>query len=234
MFMERSSHTIGRPEAVIFDFDGIIVDTEPLHYKAFQGVLEPLGIGFPWQEYVDTYMGFDDRDAFTEAFRAHGRNLDDSKLKQLMASKSRIFQDVIRDGVHAYPGAVSLITSLHASGIPLAISSGALLSDITPILSRLDIAHCFPHIVTADDVQKSKPDPESYSLAWKKLSHAHPARLSRIDRSLAIEDTPAGIRSAKLAGLLVLAVTNSYGEEDLAEADYLTGSLNNVQISGIG
>ena len=232
--MEIPFSTISRPEAVIFDFDGVIVDTEPLHHKAFQGVLEPLGIGFPWEEYVDTYMGFDDRDAFAEAFRAHGRNLDEKKLKELMASKSVIFQDVIRDGVPAYPGAVALITSLHSSGIPLAISSGALFSDITPILAQLDIAHCFPHIVTADDVRKSKPDPESYTLAFQRLKRKHPALLTTPDNSLAIEDTPAGIRSAKRAGLRVLAVSNSYGEEDLAEADYLTGSLNNVRISASG
>jgi beta-phosphoglucomutase len=226
--------TFGRPEAVIFDFDGVIVDTEPLHYKAFQGVLGPLGIGFPWEEYVVTYMGFDDRDAFAEAFRAHGKSLDEPRLKALVASKSRIFQDVIRDGVHAYPGAVSLITSLHASGIPLAISSGALLSDITPILMRLAIAPCFPHIVTADDVRKSKPDPESYTLAFQRLKRMHPALLTTPDNSLAVEDTPAGIRSAKRAGLRVLAVSNSYGEEELAEADYLTDSLINVRISGSG
>jgi beta-phosphoglucomutase len=229
--MGNKSHTVGRQEAVIFDFDGVIVDTEPLHYKAFQGVLEPLGIGFPWEEYVDTYMGFDDRDAFAEAFRAHGKNLDEQRLTELMASKSGIFQDVIRDGVHAYPGAVSLITSLHASGIPLAISSGALLSDITPILLRLAIAHCFPHIITADDVRKSKPDPESYVLAWKRLSHAHPEKLSTPGKCLAIEDTPAGIRSAKRAGLSVLAVTNSYKAKELAEADSITDSLENVRIS---
>jgi beta-phosphoglucomutase len=229
--MESTFHTLSRPEAVIFDFDGVIVDTEPLHYKAFQGVLEPLGIGFPWQEYVDTYMGFDDRDAFAEAFRAHGRILDEHKLKDLMASKSGIFHDVIRDGVHAYPGAVALITSLHASGIPLAISSGALLSDIAPILLRLDIARCFPHIVTADDVRKSKPDPESYLLAWERLSHAHPEKLSTPTKCLAIEDTPAGIRSAKRAGLSVLAVTNSYEANELAEADSITDSLEYVRLS---
>jgi beta-phosphoglucomutase len=228
--MERTLHTISRPEAVIFDFDGVIVDTEPLHYKAFQGVLDPLGMGFSWGEYVETYMGFDDRDAFSEAFRAHGRDLDEKTLRDLVASKSGIFQEVIRDGVHAYPGAVSLITSLHASGIPLAISSGALRSDIIPILAQLGIAHCFPLIVTADDVRKSKPDPESYATAWERLSRAHPGTVATPRNCLAVEDTPAGIRSAKQAGLSVLAVTNSYEAKELAEADSITDSLENVRI----
>ena len=220
-----------RPDAVIFDFDGVIVDTEPLHYKAFQEVLEPLGIGFPWQEYVDTYMGFDDRDAFLEAFRVHGKDLDDRRLTQLVASKSKVFLDIIRNGVRAYPGTVSLITSLNASGLPLAISSGALRSDILPILTILGITRCFLHVISADDVRKSKPDPESYLLAYQRLKETHPLLLSTPNRCLAIEDTPAGIRSAKGAGLSVLAVTNSYSEEQLTEADYLTDSLENVRIS---
>jgi beta-phosphoglucomutase len=220
-----------RPDAVIFDFDGIIVDTEPLHYEAFQEVLEPLGIGFSWREYVEAYMGFDDRDAFLEAFRTHGKDLDDRRLAQLVASKSKIFLGIIGNGVRAYPGTVSLVTSLHASGLPLAISSGALRSDILPVLDILGITGCFPHVVSADDVRKSKPDPESYRLAYQRLKETHPLVLSTPDRCLAIEDTPAGILSAKGAGLKVLAVTNSYSGEQLTEADYLTDSLENVRIS---
>ncbi|MGB3398742.1 MAG: HAD family phosphatase [Candidatus Deferrimicrobiaceae bacterium] len=220
-----------RPDAVIFDFDGVIVDTEPLHYKAFQEVLEPLGIGFPWREYVEVYLGFDDRDAFLEAFRARGKDLDDRRLTQLVASKSKIFLDIIRNGVRAYPGTVSLITSLNASGLPLAISSGALRSDILPILDLLGITRCFPHVISADDVRKSKPDPGSYLLAFRRLKETNPLLLSTPDRCLAVEDTPAGIRSAKGAGLKVLAVTNSYSEKQLIEADFLTDSLENVRIS---
>jgi beta-phosphoglucomutase len=223
--------SLPRPDAVIFDFDGVIVDTEPLHYTAFQEVLEPLGIGFPWQEYVDTYMGFDDRDAFLEAFHAHGKDLDDRRLKQLVASKSAIFLDIIKKGVRAYPGTVSLVTSLDASGVPLAISSGALRSDILPILDILGITRCFLHVVSADDVRKSKPDPECYELAYQRLKETHPLLVSTPDRCLVIEDTPAGIRSAKLAGLNVLAVTNSYSGKQLTEADYLTDSLENVRLS---
>jgi len=222
--------TVSRPESVIFDFDGVIVDTEPLHYETFQEILAPHGIGFTWKEYMETYMGFDDRDAFLEAFRAHGTDLDERRLKELIESKSIIFQEVIRNGVSAYPGAVQTITSLHASGIPLAICSGALRSDILPILEQLGTAHCFTHIVTADDVRKSKPDPECYSLAFQALLRTHPSLLSTPRNSLAIEDTPAGIRSAKMAGLSVLAVTNSYKREELAEADYLTDSLENMRI----
>lgn len=220
-----------KPEAIVFDFDGVIVDTEPLHYRSFQQVLEPLGIGFTWPEYVKTYMGFDDRDAFLEAFRKRGKELDERSLLTLVGTKSRIFQEIIRKGVTAYPGVVRMIGSLHASCLPLAICSGALRSDIAPILDQLGIAHCFSRIITADEVRKSKPDPECYTIAFHRLLQEHPRLVSSPGKCLAVEDTPAGIRAAKLAGFQVLAVTNSFGGRELAEADYRTDSLENVRIS---
>jgi len=221
-----------RPEAVVFDFDGILVDSEPMHYRAFIEVLDPLGMGFPWKEYVEIYMGFDDRDAFREAFRAKGIDLDDENLARLVAAKSRAFLDGLRAGVTAYPGAVPMIESLRAAGRPMALCSGALRADIDPILAQLGVARRFDVIVSADDVRRSKPDPESYALAFRRLSEMHPASLTAPEHSIAVEDTPAGIRSAKGAGLRVLAVTNSYGPGELAEADWIAGSLENVRFKG--
>jgi beta-phosphoglucomutase len=224
--------SLPRPEAVLFDFDGILVDSEPLHYRAFIEVLDPRGMGFPWKEYVEIYMGFDDRDAFREAFRARGIDLDDANLAKLVAAKSEAFLRGLRDGVMAYPGAVSLIESLRAAGRPLALCSGALRSDIDPILAQLGVDRRFDVIVSADDVRRSKPDPESYALAFARLSERHPTLLSIPDKSVAVEDTPAGIRSAKGAGLQVLAVTNSYGAGELSEADWIVESLENVRFEG--
>jgi len=224
--------SLPRPEAVLFDFDGILVDSEPMHYRAFSAVLDPLGMEFPWKEYVDTYMGFDDRDAFREAFRTKGIDLDEKNLGKLVVAKSRAFQDGIRNGVTAYPGAISMIESLRAAGRPLALCSGALRSDIDPILAQLGVARCFDVIVSADDVRKSKPDPESYALAFGRLSERYAALLTVPGKSIAIEDTPAGIRSAKGAGLRVLAVANSYGAGELADADWIVESLESVRFEG--
>jgi beta-phosphoglucomutase len=224
--------SLPRPEAVIFDFDGILVDSEPMHHRAFTEVLDPLGMGFAWKEYVEIYMGFDDRDAFREAFRAKGIDLDDANLAKLVAAKSEAFLRGLRDGVTAYPGAVSLIESLQAAGRPLALCSGALRTDIDPILAQLGLARCFDVIVSADDVRRSKPDPESYALAFARLSERYATLLTVPEKTIAVEDTPSGIRSAKGAGLQVLAVTNSHCPGGLAEADWITDSLENVRIGG--
>lgn len=217
--------SINKPiEAVIFDFDGVIVDTEPLHYAAFQRTLEPLGLHFTWQEYVETYIGFDDRDAFRHVFATKGIALEHDRLQSLIGQKAAYFDDVIKSGVSAYPGVLDLIFHLKAHNIPLAICSGALRSDIDPILAMLGIADCFDIIVTADDVAASKPDPECYALAFLKLHSAHHNSFSK-EATIAIEDTPAGITAATAAGLMVCGVTNSYPANRLSQATFITESL---------
>jgi len=221
-----------KAEAVIFDFDGVIVDTEPLHYAAFQRLLEPLGLGFSWEAYVETYMGFDDRDAFIEAYQAHGARLSATELQELIDKKAQLFQKIIRDGISTYAGVVDLIRIIHSSQTPLAICSGALRSDIAPILETLDIADCFDVIVTAEDVAKSKPDPECYRVAHARLNECRLLNLPP-EQVLAIEDTPAGIAAAKGAGLRVIAVTNSYPAPQLTQADLIVETLEPAKILSV-
>ncbi|NOU35250.1 MAG: HAD family phosphatase [Kiritimatiellaceae bacterium] len=203
--------------AIIFDFDGIIVDSERLHWAAFDKVLAPLGKTISWPDYFKTYIGFDDRDTFRHAFPGLGK----PELGQLISKKAAAFQDLLEsDGAAALPGSVDLIK--HLSGnIPLAICSGALRADIIPILGSLGIENAFDIIVTADDTHISKPDPAPYKLAMKKLG---------VTSGLAIEDTPAGISSANGAGLKVLAVTNSYPAEALTMADAVVASLESLTL----
>jgi beta-phosphoglucomutase len=211
-------------EAVIFDFDGVIVDTEPLHYRAFQQTLEPLGLHFTWEEYVETYIGFDDRDAFRHAFASQKIPLNTDTLHSLIDKKASVFIEVIKSGVTAYPGVAELISHLRTEKIPLAICSGALRSDIDPILSMLNITDFFTVIVTADDVAASKPDPECYQLAFQRLV-SNGTNTFFPNTTLAIEDTPAGIAAAKGAGLQVCAVTNSYPADRLDQATFIVDSL---------
>ena len=203
--------------AVIFDFDGIIVDSEPLHFNAFNEVLEPLEKSFTWEEYSKTYIGFDDRDAFRTAFKKEG--LCAKELNRLIREKASAFQTQVHNGkATPLPGAVDLIKSLPPN-LPIALCSGALKEDIDPILKQLGIEGYFDVIVTADDTARSKPDPAPYRLALEKLGISTPAFV------VAIEDTPAGILSAKKNGLKVLAVTNSYDRDYLLDADSITDTL---------
>lgn len=221
-----------RLKAVIFDFDGVIVDTEPLHYRSFQAILEPIGLGYSWERYVERYMGFDDRDAFIEAFRAGGRDLSHDGLEDLIALKAEQFQNVIAAGVTPYPGVADLVRSLSTS-LPVAICSGALRSDIEPILLQLSLDGLFSAMVTAEEVPASKPDPASYTLAVRKLAAAFPETGIVPAACVAIEDTPAGIASATGAGIPVLSVTNSYPAEHLSQAVRIVPSLEGLSLADL-
>jgi beta-phosphoglucomutase len=208
--------------AVIFDFDGIIVDSEPMHFRAFNEVLNPLDIEITWKDYSDIYIGFDDRDAFKAAFKTNKRKIDAKTIAVLIEQKAAVFQKYILDGkMTPLPGAVELIKSIPAR-LPIALCSGALREDILPILKNLGIEDAFNVMVTAEDTPKSKPDPAPYKLTVEKLGIDDPST------AIAIEDTPAGIVSAKGAGLKVLAVTNSYDRNFLMEADAVTDSLERI------
>jgi beta-phosphoglucomutase len=213
------------PKAVVFDFDGVIVDTERLHYRAFQEILEPLGLGYSWDEYTRVYMGFDDRDAFREVCRMSRRELTEEDLRDWIQQKAEAFESIVQDdSLEPFPGVGALLEALQTAGVPVAICSGALERDIRPILDRFGWREYFAHIITADQVQRSKPDPEGYQMAMHALG------IARHDacNCFAIEDTPAGIMSAKAAGMRVLAVTNSYSSDQLTGADKVVESLANT------
>lgn len=215
---------------MIFDCDGVLVDTEPLHYRAFQEVLQPLGLGHDFDHYLKHYIGFDDKDAFLEAFRETGRPLEDSTLGRLMRAKEEALQDIISKGVSSFPGVIRLVHELAESGVPLAVASGALHHEVDTFTGGLGIKEAFAIVVAADDVKKSKPDPETYLLALEELQNK--LKLNRLDpgRCIAIEDTPTGIQSAKGAGLFVIAVANSFPSEQLSEADHVLQSLADLSV----
>lgn len=219
-------------DAVIFDFDGVIVDSEPLHWRAFQRVLAPLGFSFTWEEYLHQYVGLDDRGAFRAVFRSKNKSLDSHSLSDLIVAKAEAFQQEIARGVSPYPGVLELISEAAQSG-PIALCSGALRSDILPVLEGLGIREFFPVLVSAEEVSVSKPDPESYRLTLHLLRAMYPELKFRPEACLAIEDTPAGIASAGGAGLPVLAVTNNFPADKLNRATRVMSSLEGITWSNL-
>ncbi len=215
-------------QAVIFDCDGILVDTEPLHYRAFQKVLVPLGLGHDFGRYLEHFVGFDDRDAFIHAFEEGGLQLSPAALERLMEAKASALREFIQQGVPSFPGVVELIKELSDRGIPLAVASGALRHEVDAFIASLGLDGAFCAIVAANEVKKSKPDPETYLLAIERLRLLRGSPPLAPMNCIAIEDTPAGICSAKSAGLRVIAVTNSFPESELTQADRVVGSITDL------
>jgi beta-phosphoglucomutase len=206
-------------KACIFDFDGILADTEELHYQSFQKVLEPLGAGFDWEQYVSDYIAFDSSQVFAAALKAAGIPDPSFSIRELIDQKITAFADLLRAAaVPPLPGAIKAVRFAHQRG-PLALCTGAERKDVTPLLETFGIIDLFQAVVTADDVHISKPDPECYALAASLLKTA-PADC------LAIEDTPGGLRAARGAGCQTLGVTTTHTEAQLrSHADRVVDSL---------
>ncbi len=219
--------------AVVFDCDGILVDTEPLHYRAFQKVLVPLGLGHDYAAYLDRFIGFDDRDAFVHVFAEARRKLDPDTLQNLLEAKGYALHELIEQGVPTFPGVVELVRALAREGIPLAVASGALHHEIVAFVKSLGLNGVFSAIVAADEVARSKPDPETYLRALERIKTAKGWDSLDARSCIAVEDTPAGISSAKTAGLFVIGVTNSFQREELQEADHVIGSLAGLSPSAM-
>ncbi len=203
--------------AVVFDFDGVLADSEPLHLSAYQEVFASLGVTLTRDDYYAHYLGFDDEGVFRAMAAAHGWQLTADRIAALIDEKSRVFDDVIASQDVLYPGAADCIERL-APAFPLGIASGALPHEIRMILRRAKLEPHFRFIVGSGDTPNSKPAPDPYARA---------AQLHGLPPSgcVAIEDSRWGIVSARTAGLKCVGITNTYPASELTEADEVIASL---------
>ena len=213
------------PRALVFDFDGVIADDEPLHLAAFQRTLAGEGITLTPEAYYARYLGFDDHDAVVEALRDAGRPVTPDRVQALMAAKAGHFLDLVRDGVRIFPGVPELVRAA-AGRVPLAIASGALRREIALILAQAGLTRAFTAIVSAEDVEEGKPSPAAFLAALERLRETVPDLAAA--HCLVVEDSRAGVEAARRAGMRCLAVTNSYPAEALADADLVVTSLDEV------
>ena len=212
-------------KAVVFDFDGVIANSEPLHFRAFRDVLAGQGVTLSESEYYERYLGYNDERAFHEIGLERGRQWDARAIADLTARKALVTAELERDGAELFPGARELIEHL-APLCPLAIASGALRAEIQRTLDREGLAGHFSIIVSADDGGASKPAPDPYRHAIERLSQALGlgAPLEAVDCA-AVEDSPWGLESARAAGLRTVAITHTYPAAALAAADLIVDRL---------
>ncbi|MFN7947209.1 MAG: HAD family phosphatase [Blastocatellia bacterium] len=216
-------------KAIIFDFNGVIVDDEPLHLELFRRVLEEEGLSLSDEDYHEKYLGYDDRGAFTAALADQGREAraaDQTYIESLIERKARYYLDAINERMLLFPGVVELARRM-AEKFPLAIASGALRHEIELVLKRGELRDCFRVIVASEDVSACKPDPEGYVKALALLNETMQRSIEPA-QCLVIEDSVAGIEAARRAGMRCLAVTNSYTAAELTAADAVVTSLAEI------
>lgn len=208
--------------AVVFDFDGVLADSEPIHFRVYQELLAPSGVILTKDAYCERYLGFDDEGAFRQMASDFKLLLGDEEIELLIIAKARRFEEIVSGTNVLYPAAVPCVERLAAKW-PLAIASGALRADIDIMLNGARIADRFRFIVSAGDTDATKPAPDPY-LKAAELHGVPPAAC------VAIEDSHWGLQSAQAAGMRTIAVTHTYPRNELS-ADRVVDSLDEVTVS---
>jgi beta-phosphoglucomutase len=210
--------------AIVFDFDGVIANSEPLHFQAFRDVLAGEGLALSERDYYDRYLGFDD----VGVFRAVG--VETKRIDDLVKQKAVRLEALERDVSILFPGAAAAVRRLAAS-VPLAIASGAIGAEIRRLLEREKLSQFFVTVVSADDTVKSKPAPDPYLQAVAQLDAACGGHLSPRE-CVAIEDSRWGLESARTAGLRTVGIAHTYDAGTLV-ADLVVDALDRLEIGSL-
>jgi beta-phosphoglucomutase len=220
-------------QAIVFDFDGVIADSERLHLRAYQDVLTPEGVTVSDEDYYHRYLGYDDVGVFKAVARDYHVAMDDRRVSELVTRKGQRYESLTAAGEMLFPGAADFIRSAVAASVPIAIASGALTHEIEETLTRADLLGLFPVIVGADQTEHSKPHPQPYQTAFDRL-RSLTGRDLLPSRSVAIEDSRWGLVSARGAGLRCVAVTNTYSEAELrADAELVVAGLHALTLDAL-
>jgi HAD superfamily hydrolase (TIGR01509 family) len=220
--------------AIIFDLDGVLLDSEPLHFSAFKKSLGDMGDKMTQELYTDRYLALDDRGAFTRFYTDHKLPLSKDLLTDLMDKKAKLFDELVHtEGILPYPAVPEFVMAA-AQRYPIALATGSRRHEAEFLLETAGIRPHFQAIVSADDVERGKPDPESFLKALAALN-ADGKRPTAIkpEECAVIEDSKHGIASAHSAGMKCVAVSTSHPAFELAGADLVVSSLASLKMSQI-
>lgn len=225
--MTNFTARIDQLKAIIFDFDGVLADTEPVHFRMFRQILFKEGIELILEDYEQRYIGLTDEACFRAVMRAGGRSVTADAVKRLASRKTTLMQEALSREAVVIPGVEDFLLAASRS-YRLAIASGALRREIEVVLERAGLLSLFEHISSAEDVPQGKPQPDLYLHALDRLNAVEPLLASEC---LAIEDSGFGIAAAQGAGLRCLAVASSLDPLCLGEADAVVVRLDECDLS---
>jgi beta-phosphoglucomutase len=220
------------PRAILFDFDGVLVNSEPLHFFSFQEVLKAEKIELTESQYYSELIGFDDKGAFKHIFELNGRVLDPKTFLRVMTRKKEcMMEQIFSRKYSALPGVEHFVRAVWRH-YPLAVCSGALREEIETMLEGVALRDCFSVVVSAEDVTLGKPDPEGYLLTTQLLAEKCKKAIKPAD-CLVIEDAPTVARSVRTVGFPVLGVATSHSIEKLADANWAVNTLDPDEVQKV-
>jgi HAD superfamily hydrolase (TIGR01509 family) len=222
-------------EALLFDFNGVLVDDEAQHCEALQEVLTDEGLPLSREAYYADFLGFDDRMCFVEAFRRANRTLTTEHLERLVVAKARSYRAAIDRSLTVVAGAPEFVRTAAAS-YRLGLVSGALREEIEAVLDRIALRPLFETIVAAEDVPRCKPDPAGFLAARATLDRRRPLPARRC---VVIEDSLPGLEAARAAGMPCVMLSTSHAAEALRAggADLVWTSFTGhapAELAGLG
>lgn len=203
-------------QAVLFDMDGVVVDSEPVHEAAFRVTLRQYGHRLSENQYKQHFLGRTDEAGLQSYFDFVGETVD---FPVVLDTKAREYLKLAADQLVPYLGALAFIRDLRARDIPLALVTGSLRAEADIVLKSFDLMAAFSAVIAAEDIHKSKPDPEGYLKGAAALGVA-------AEDCVVIEDAPSGVKAARAAGIRCVAVTNTHVVDELSEATFITNSLH--------
>lgn len=219
-------------KALIFDCDGVIADSEHLHFSLFQKVLAEEGIPLSQADYVEKYLAMDDRGCFDAVFKANGKPLNELERGRLIAKKTALYQKTAAQNLVILPGVVEFVMAV-SQKFPLAMASGALRDEVLLMIEAAGIRQYFDAVVAAEDVKNGKPAPDAYLKALEELNKKHPTKNIQPKECLVVEDSKHGLISAQSAGMKVVAVTTTYPEDELRSADKVVPVLTALRLKDL-
>ena len=210
-------------KAVIFDFDGVIVDSEPLHLRAFQRTVETLGLKLSPTDYYSRYLACDDKSFFKRFLEDRGKQETEREIARLVEEKGVCFEEMIGESIRIFPGVVEFLEAIRGK-FHVAIGSGALTGEINLILKRKGLSEFFGFVIGADYTENPKPSPEVYLKCLERLKRDYDSTIEAA-QCVVFEDSPHGVLAAKRAGMRCVGIANSCSGGELKLADRVTESF---------
>jgi len=217
---------------VIFDFDGVITDSEILHFRSLNKVLAKFGFRMTKKDYYQNYLGLSDLDFFKELERKGRLQLNSRQTRQALEEKKQLYEKLAVTEGKIIEGVRSFLEMLRQNNILMAVCSGALLAEINLILEGAKLTPFFEVIVSAEQIKKGKPAPDGLLLTLQKLNKKNENPITA-DQCIVIEDSRWGLEAAKAAGMHPVAVTNSYGAEQLTLAEKVVDHLSELSMNDL-
>ena len=210
----KTSDTMG----VIFDMDGVLVDSAQPHFRSWQLLAEENGATVTEEQFKSTF-GQQNDDIIPFLFG----EVSPQRLRRLAYRKEELYRDLIRAQAPIVEGAPELVRSLHDAGVTLAVGSSGPLANIELVLDAMGVRQLVSVIVSGDEVTRGKPDPQVFSIACQKLSILP-------SRCVVIEDAPVGVQAARAAGTRVVAVLMYHPAEAFSGADCIVDRLGGLSV----